>query len=156
MTQVKVKLRAGRASDAATLSALALRAKAHWPYDAEFIRDCAEDLKISPERAEGGLIYVAELSEVVVGFYGFGVNEAEPEMTHLFVEQRLIGVGIGKILWNEAIAFAKTKKWSSFKIVADPYAADSFYFRVGCKKIGEVDSSIRPGRKLPLLIFDCE
>lgn len=154
MTLTKVKLRIGIASDADTLSALAIRAKAFWPYDAEFIQDCAEELEISSARAAGGLIFVAEYNEFVVGFCGFCINETEPEMTHLFVEPKFIGMGIGKLLWNEAIAFAKIKKWASFKIVADPFAAEKFYFGVGCKKIGEIDSSIRPGRKLPLLQFD--
>lgn len=152
---MSLKIRPGVASDARSLSDLALRAKAYWPYDAQFIKDCADDLRVSPERAAGGLIFVAEDSGKVIGFYGFGNDDSEPEMTHLFLEPEKIGRGFGKKLWNEAIAFAISHGWKSFKIVADPYAAENFYLPMGCKQIGEIESSVRPGRNLPLLRFDC-
>lgn len=148
-------IRPGQPSDAVALSALALRAKAYWPYDEQFIKDCADDLRISPERAGCGLIFVAEEDGAISGFYGFGVDTSNPEMTHLFVEPEKIGKGVGKMLWNDAIVFARSRKWKSFEILADPYAAEKFYLPMGCQKIGEVDSSVRRGRKLPLLRFNC-
>jgi GNAT superfamily N-acetyltransferase len=148
-------IRPGQASDSLALSEIALRAKAYWPYDEQFIQDCADDLRISPERASSGLIFVAEEDGTIVGFYGFGSDDSNPEMTHLFVSPEKIGKGFGKKLWNEAIAFAKSRRWDSFEILADPYATEKFYQPMGCRKIGEIESSVRPGRKLPLLRFDC-
>lgn len=148
-------IRAGNSSDALELSNLAIRAKAHWPYDEQFIRDCADDLRVSAERSGGGLIFVGEEDGAIVGFYGFGTDTSSPEMTHLFVDPKRIGKGVGKMLWYDAINFASSQGWKSFEVLADPYAAENFYLPMGCKKIGEVDSSIRPGRKLPLLRFDC-
>lgn len=151
---MKLKFRPGKAEDAETLSSLALRSKAFWPYDKKFIQDCAEELKISSERASDGLVMVTECNGAVVGFYGFLKNQDGPEMTHLFIEPTLIGKGIGLQLWKDALTFAKQKGWTDFKLVADPYAAEKFYLRVGCKKIGEINSLVRPGRKLPLLKYE--
>jgi GNAT superfamily N-acetyltransferase len=152
---MKLEIRRAEQSDALTLSSLALRSKAHWPYDDEFIRDCADDLKISESRAGSGLLFVGEINDVVIGFYGFECINAEAEMTHLFVDPSFIGKGLGKMLWHHAIDFAKSKGWQSFLIIADPYASDHFYIPMGARCVGEIPSSVRPGRKLPLLKFDC-
>ncbi|HWU44975.1 MAG TPA: GNAT family N-acetyltransferase [Bdellovibrio sp.] len=154
---MEIAYRLGKKEDSKALSELALGAKAHWPYDEQFIKDCAEDLAISEERAAGGFIVVAIENNKIIGFFGFssGLND-DPEMTHLFVEPTLIGKGIGIQLWKHALNFAKQNGWISFKLIADPYAAEKFYFKVGCKKIGEIESSVRPGRKLPLLKFEIE
>ena len=77
-------------------------------------------------------------------------------MTHLFVDPTFIGKGLGKKLWLNALDFAQAKGWSSFQILADPFAADNFYLPMGCEKIREVESSVRPDRKLLLLRFICK
>lgn len=88
-------------------------------------------MKVPAERAGDGLIFVGEIEGKIVGFFGFGTNTNEPEMTHLFVEPTLIGKGIGKKLWVEAIGFAREKGWEAFKIIADPFAAENFYLPMG-------------------------
>jgi GNAT superfamily N-acetyltransferase len=152
---MRLTIRPGKSTDAFELSNLALKAKAYWPYDEKFISDCANDLQLSPERAGGGLIFVGEEGGAIVGFYGFGTDVTSPEMTHLFVDPKKIGKGFGKLLWNDAKVFARSRGWKAFQILADPYAAEKFYLPMGCQRIGEVASSVRPDRKLPLLRFDC-
>jgi GNAT superfamily N-acetyltransferase len=150
---MKIHFRLGKKEDAQALSALALRSKAFWPYDEKFIQACAEDLTISETRAAGGFIVVAETENQILGFYGFDQDLRDAEMTHLFVEPSLIGKGLGFQLWSHAVQFAKDKGLEPFKLIADPYAAEKFYLKVGCEQVGEVESSVVPGRKLPLLVF---
>jgi len=152
---MKPEIRKAKQSDALALSSLALRSKAHWPYDADFLRDCAAELTVSGARAASGLLFVGDINGEIFGFYGFECDEKEPEMTHLFVHPEFIGRGFGKVLWHHAIDFAKSKGWASFQIVADPYASENFYLPMGARHVGDVDSSVRPGRKLSLLKFDC-
>ena len=109
---------------------------------------------MSPSQIEHGMTHVCEKNGVLLGFYAFNIDEEGPEMVALFVEPNQIGSGIGHRLWKHSIEFAKTMGWNTFRIVADPYAADKFYYRVGCEKIGEVKSPVRSGRVLPLLRFD--
>lgn len=149
---MSVVIRQAQASDASELTALAMRSKAYWPYDADFIRDCRDELTVTRERAGSGLIFVAEAGGQIAGFYGYG--SGDPEMVALFVDPPWIGKGVGKKLWAHALEFARAKGWGSFDIMADPYAAEKFYLPMGCQKIGEIASTVRAGRMLPLLRYE--
>jgi predicted GNAT family acetyltransferase len=140
-------------NDLNALSNLALRSKAYWDYNSSFIESCREDLTITPERLDKGNIQVAlGSSGETLGFYSF-LDEDEPAMDFLFIEPELIGKGIGKKLWLDALRYAEAKGWSSFSICADPFASENFYLKVGCEQIGEIESSVSKGRMLPLLRY---
>lgn len=111
------------------------------------------DLTPRESDVKSGLFSVAENEDQIVGFYGFSTEEEEPEMNFLFVTPELKGKGFGKSLWNHAVEFARDRKWKSFFLCADPFAAENFYDHVGCLLVGEVSSVVRPGRKLPLYRF---
>ncbi|USN48028.1 MAG: GNAT family N-acetyltransferase [Pseudobdellovibrionaceae bacterium] len=147
-----LKITKGQFHEAEELSQLAIKSKAHWPYDKEFIENCKIDLIISKDLASSDFLRVARLNNQIIGFYSFKL-ENDPEMEHLFVEPDFIGKGIGLKLWQHSLKFAASKGWEKFKIVADPFAAEKFYLRVGCKLIGTFQSPIRKDRKLPLLEY---
>ena len=86
-------------------------------------------------------------------FYGFECQDAMPEMTHLFCDPKVIGKGFGKMLWHHVIVFAESKGLDSIKIVAARYASEKSTSR-WVRKLLETLSSVRPGRKLPLLRLD--
>ncbi|MCC6278719.1 MAG: GNAT family N-acetyltransferase [Oligoflexia bacterium] len=151
---MKPRFEPARISQIRYLSELALRSKAHWPYDKAFIESCASELTISEEMLNNGIFIVALYDDQILGFYGFSLRSAEPEMTHLFVDPNFIGKKIGLGLWQHAIEMAKKLEWNSFVLVADPFAAEAFYFKVGCQKIGETPSKVSPDRTLPLLRFN--
>jgi hypothetical protein len=52
-------VRAARAGEAESLTALCLRSKAHWGYDAEFMRRCVPSLTVSEEIIAQGRVLVA-------------------------------------------------------------------------------------------------
>lgn len=62
-----------RREDAAALSDLALRSKAHWSYDAAFLEACRDDLTISGDDIGRGLVFVLEEGGHVIGFYAFRI-----------------------------------------------------------------------------------
>lgn len=152
---MNITIRPAITTDASKLSDIAFRSKAYWPYDPSFIEQCREDLTISPERAGSGRIFVAESEEAIVGFYSFSIEStSSPEMNNLFVSPDFIGKGIGFQLWEHAINFARSNGWDHFVMDADPYAAEKFYYKVGCRKIGEIESTVLKGRFIPKLRFD--
>lgn len=112
-----LKLRLGRVEDASVLTELAMRSKAHWPYDESFIEDCREDLTVTPERASDGCLFLGEKDAHIVGFFAF--EKSGTEMSHLFVAPEFIGQGFGKQLWDAALDFASKNGWDEFKIIAD-------------------------------------
>lgn len=139
-------------SDSAVLTDIALRAKAHWGYDPEFIEDCRPELTVTADYIRFFTVRVAERDGQLVGFYSLEPRDGEAELVHLFVEPAAIGTGIGKQLWKDAVTTARAAGFTAILITSDPFA-EGFYLAMGAERIGTVESTVRSGRELPLLKF---
>jgi GNAT superfamily N-acetyltransferase len=73
-------------------------------------------------------------------------------LLYLFVEPAAMNRGYGKRLWEHAVELAARRGFQKISIESDPYA-EAFYQAMGAERVGEVTSSIKPDRKLPLLKF---
>ena len=96
--------------------------------------------------------FVAELDGAVAGFYGF---EPEPDgvgLAYMFVEPGFIGRGVGRALWDHAVAQARRLGHPALIVVSDPNA-EGFYAKMGARRIGARPSDLEPGRSLPLLKY---
>ena len=143
-------IRAARPDEATLLSELALRAKGHWGYDATFLEACRADLTVAPEEIAAGTIVVAARHDDLRGFYQLLVTGEVAELDDLWVEPSAIGEGIGKALWQHAVATARARGCRELRVQSDPHA-EGFYRRMGATRIGTKGSSVIPGRALPLL-----
>ncbi|WGL53443.1 GNAT family N-acetyltransferase [Nocardioides sp. BP30] len=147
-------LRAARPEEAALISDLALRSKAHWGYDAAFLEACRAELTWTAEQCGSGDVVLAERDGRVVGFYALGVG-ATPDRGELdacFVEPAVIGSGVGGVLLRGALIEARRRGWRRLALDADP-GAEGFYLRHGARRVGEAPSGSLPGRLLPRLEF---
>jgi GNAT superfamily N-acetyltransferase len=142
-----------QANHSRDLSELALRSKSYWPYEKEFIERCRSELIVSEEMINLDSVFIGIVEKNIIGFCSFSKNSDEVVMEHLFVDPKYIGKGLGKKLWMHSLAFAESQGWESFKLCADPFAAEKFYLPMGCTKVGEVESSVQKGRMLPLLEY---
>src|SRR5215210_6880838 len=100
-------IRRAHSAEAGILSELALRSKGYWGYDADFLAACRDDLTLSPDDIATSAVYVHDVGDAVMGYYrlllqGGGVAELDA----LFVEPVAMGHGIGKRLWQHAVATA--------------------------------------------------
>ena len=162
-------IRAARPDEAAELSALALRSKAHWGYEQAFLDACREELTIPAEQVTARRTSVAVSSAgvedvasdaVVAGpaggpgrILGFGTIEGEPpagELGMLFIDPAVIGRGVGGALFRHLSATATELGFRRLTIAADPNA-EPFYLARGAVRIGAVPSGSVQGRVLPLL-----
>jgi GNAT superfamily N-acetyltransferase len=150
-----VRVRPARAEEADALTRLSIRSKAHWGYDAEFMRLAAIALAVRPATIEEGRVVVAEDRNG----RPLGVAAIEPtdversfDLSLLFVEPSAIGKGIGRTLFEAAAALAARQGGVSLSILADPSAAP-FYRHLGAVRIGEAPSDAIPGRLLPLFEY---
>src|SRR3546814_18422166 len=102
-------LRLAKSSECGSLSALALRSKAYWGYDSAFLQACRDELTVSPKAAAAGRVVVLIEQETPLGFYALdaGDRRDEAEISLLFVEPAAIGRGIGRALWEHAVAKAR-------------------------------------------------
>ena len=152
-------LRPAEASECGALTALALRSKAYWGYDAAFIQACREELSVKPEDVAAGRVTVLVEEDTILGIYALfpGERREEAEVHLFFVEPAAIGHGIGRALWQHMVARAEAEGYKRLKIESDPFAL-GFYRAMGATLSGKVRAPVqRPGseeRFLPLLHFE--
>jgi GNAT superfamily N-acetyltransferase len=143
-------MRPGRAGDALALSALALRSKAHWGYDARFLEACRDELTIAPAEVETLRILVVEVDGAPAGFVSLAGTPPVGDLEHLFVDPPFIGAGLGRTLFEAAVALAQEAGFARITVDADP-GAEGFYLRMGAVRAGSSPSGSIPGRVLPHL-----
>ncbi|MFI6146788.1 GNAT family N-acetyltransferase [Streptomyces sp. NPDC051109] len=127
-----VKLRAARPGEAEQLTALVLRSKAHWGYDASFLASCAPELRIPAEEVAGRRIVVAEDASAgrVLGLASLEGAPPVARLGLLFVEPEAIGRGVGRRLYRDALRRGAELGFRRLLIDADPHAA-GFYRAMG-------------------------
>jgi GNAT superfamily N-acetyltransferase len=143
-------LRRARPDEADVLSGLAMAAKAHWGYDEAFLDSVRDELTFSPDDVAARHVVVAELDGTVIGFYSLGGTPPAGELEDMWISPDRIGTGLGRILWQDAMAAAASAGFEHLDIDADPFA-EGFYLRMGAERIGEVPSGSIAGRTLPRL-----
>ncbi len=148
-----VRVGDGRPDEAAALSALALRSKGHWGYDAAFLEACRAELTLTADQAAAARVVRGDDGSVC----GFHLLAPDPdgtpgrgELLMLFVDPSAIGQGFGRALLEDAVEAARGRGWSVLRVESDPGAED-FYVAHGAVRVGTVPSGSVAGRELPLL-----
>ena len=149
-----VRIRPARREEAAALSALCVRSKAHWGYDAEFMRLSWRSLQVEPAAIEGGRAFVGvDERDRPLGVTNCALLDSdEVDLVHLFVEPDAIGRGVGRSLFAAAVAWTRAQARHTLVIVSDPNAV-GFYRRVGALDAGWAPSEAVPNRLLPVLRY---
>jgi GNAT superfamily N-acetyltransferase len=147
------RIRPARAHEAELLTDLSLRSKALWGYDAAFLARCRAIMSLKAGNIESRPHYVAEIDGRIVGFYGFEPEAEGVGLDYMFIENEFIGRGIGRALWEHAVALARSLGHSAVIVASDPNA-EGFYVRMGCRRVGTRPSELENGRRLPLLRYD--
>lgn len=146
-----LRLRPARPAEAGTLSALALRSKAVWGYDDDFLEACRPELTVTSGMIEAGGLTVAERDGRVVGLSRVAIgNDGTAEILLLFVEPGQLRGGIGRGLFAALEKTARAAGAVRLCCGADP-GAEPFYRRMGMIRIGEEPSGSITGRMLPRL-----
>ena len=143
-------LRPALASEADELTELCLRSKAVWGYDASFMAACRAELTMTPERIQASHVQVAELDGKIAGVARLCFGNDGAELAALFVEPDVQRAGIGRALFDWAVAECRAHTVTTMTMEADPGAAP-FYRRMGARDVGSVPSGSIPGRLLPKL-----
>ena len=153
ISDVGTAIRHARPSEAAVLSKLALRSKGHWGYDADFLAACRDNLTLSPDDIATSAVYVHHDGDAVLGYYRLLLqDDGVAGLDALFVEPAAMGQGVGKRLWRHAVATATALGCTEIGLQSDPQA-EGFYLAMGAQRAGESESTVMPGRMLPLMRF---
>lgn len=144
------RLRRALPADCGVLTALAMRSKAHWGHDAEFMAAAREELTVTAECLDREIVRLAEREGVPVGFYRLATEGQEAEIEAFFVAPERIGMGTGRQLWADMMAHLRDTGASRLICQSDP-GAEGFYRAMGMVPVGTRESASVPGRFLPLL-----
>ena len=147
-------LRDARPQEAAMLSALAFRSKAHWGYPQDFMQACRGELTYAEADVARGGFVVAEAGGRIVGFTALAAGaDGAVAVEALFVEPREIGRGIGRALIDHAKRRAARLGARRLVIQGDPHA-EGFYLKAGARHAGARPSGSIPGRMLPVFAIE--
>ncbi|MEM7444309.1 MAG: GNAT family N-acetyltransferase [Pseudomonadota bacterium] len=150
-------IRLARFQEAVELTDLAKRSKAHWGYDADFMRQSADALTVTEQAIAQGRVWVAERNGHLMGVASIDEADEESgcdyELALMFVDPDAMGEGLGRMLFEQAVIGVRERGGETMEILSDP-DAEPFYRRMGATPIGDAPSDAIPGRRLPLLKID--
>lgn len=135
------------------LTALCLRSKAHWGYDATFMDACRAELTLTHADLEVTQIAVIRDAGKIAALAQVSLEGRTGELDKLFVDPPSMGNGHGRRLCLWALDTLRARDADCMMIASDPGAA-AFYRRMGARPAGTVRSGSIPGRHLPLLRHD--
>ena len=139
--------------DAAALTEIAFAAKRHWGYPERWIQSWRDILTMRPEFVAANVAYVAIEDDRAVGFYLLTTESDGLHLDHLWVMPHAMSRGVGRALFEHAVAQARGLGFPEIHIEADPNA-EGFYVHMGAKRVGTSVSEIEGERReLPLLLY---
>lgn len=149
-----LSIRPALPNDAAHLSRLAKRAKAHWHYPAEWLALWQPQLTIEPSYLAEHHGWVAESAGQLVGMCALEDRGSWWALEHVWVDPGSMGHGVGRRLVQAALDFVRGMRPGPVVAEADPNAA-GFYRRLGAHEAGVVPAPMpgAPDRVLPLFAF---
>jgi GNAT superfamily N-acetyltransferase len=145
---MNVTIRPAAASEADTLTALALAGKRHWGYPESWLDAWRGLLTITPEYLTANVVHCAEDGAGrVVGFYALERDGASFRLDNLFLAPSAIGNGLGRQLFEHAVQEARALGAAELLIEADPNA-EGFYRHMGAQRIGETVSRVTGSERI--------
>lgn len=147
------QIRLGREAELDDLTALCIRSKAYWGYDAAFMAACREEMTLRPSDLVDARLGVAVKDGTAGGMAQVGLEGEIADLDRLYVDPAFMGKGLGRALFRWAIEQAGLQGARAMTIEADP-SASPFYQHMGAVLVGTAPSGSIPGRALPLLRYE--
>ncbi len=108
---------------AARLTQIAHTAKSYWGYPSHWIELWRNQLTITPDFVQNNEVYAAiDADGVVLGFYALGGAGETRTLEHLWVQPSSFGAGVGRLLFEHAMARARELGAHAVEIESDPHA----------------------------------
>src|SRR5580765_1280738 len=134
---MEIQIRQGKPAEATTLTAIAHAAKRHWGYPEEWIQKWQTDLTITPDFITDNQVFVAIVSDEIVGCCALVVGDSSAEIEHMWIKPEYMGSGVGRALFIHVRDRATELHLPALELSAAPNA-EGFYERMGAARIGEV------------------
>lgn len=135
-------------TDALQLKAIAVAAKAHWGYPADWMARWTTLFQVTEEALAHQQAYKAVVDQTIMGWHCVIIRQPVAILDDLWVAPAFMGKGIGRALFDHARHMAQQQGAVRLEIEADPNAV-GFYQHMGATIVGEIQSGM--GRTLPLM-----
>ncbi|MGK0465681.1 MAG: N-acetylglutamate synthase-like GNAT family acetyltransferase [Clostridium sp.] len=153
--KTRVNIRSAKVDEYEILTKIAIESESYWNYDSEHIEKFKSFYRVTEEFISNNSTFVIEKDGNIVGFYGFISENNEPSLEYLYIDPQYINKGYGKLLWKHMVENCKKNNIKEFSIVTSPQAKE-FYTKMGALQVGEIESLVKRGRKIPLLTYTLE
>jgi len=152
--RMDIQIRRAKPDEGDVLTEIAHAAKRHWGYPENWIEHWKDDLTITPDFITTNEMYVAVVGEEIAGCCALVMSGSLAEVEHMWIKPEHMGNGVGRALFNQVVARARSLDARAVELSADPNA-EGFYERMGATRIGEVRSEIEgQPRVLPRMSVD--
>ena len=138
---MNLQIRRATPDEGKALTALAHAAKRHWGYPEEWINHWQTDLTITADFIANNEVFVATIEGEIAGCCALVLSETLTELEHMWIDPKHMSKGIGRALFEHTKRRAKELGSNTMELSADPNA-ESFYERMGAKRIGEVPADV--------------
>ncbi len=145
-----IEIRRARPEEAGKLTEIALAAKRHWEYPPAWIRKWTPLLTLTPQKIEEADVFAAVVEDELAGFYRLFLRQPRATLEDLWVRPDFIGKGVGRALFEHALARCRSLSVKILEAEADPHA-QGFYEKMGMHKVSERPSDVDDQRHLPVM-----
>src|SRR5688500_11378296 len=121
-----VHIRPAHPGEASALSDLAVRAKGHWGYSPEWLRQWSADLTLTGDYLSAHPAFVAVDGETQVGLCVLELRGDEASLEHVWIAPEYQRRGVGRALVERALETAARSGVRRIEVLSDPFA-ELFY-----------------------------
>jgi GNAT superfamily N-acetyltransferase len=147
-----MKIRPAEAGDVERLREITVAAKAHWGHDLAWVKQWVAVGDFAGVAVGRGEAWLAEVDGTIAGWSALQLGDEIAWLEDLWVDPAYMGRGVGRRLFVEAAARARTAGKPRLEWEADLDAV-GFYERMGGRKVR--DSAVTElGRVLPVMALD--
>ncbi|MEM1179446.1 MAG: GNAT family N-acetyltransferase [Acidobacteriota bacterium] len=155
-----MQIRSATPADAPELTQLAHVSKRHWGYPEHWIEAWRDDLTFTPAFVADHEVFIVHIGGAPAACYALSAPPAEEakalELQHFWLDPSHIGEGLGRKLFEHAVAEARSRHASALWIDSDPHA-EPFYTHMGAVRMGATRADIDGVRReLPRMRFVVE
>lgn len=141
---------AAEGSEASELNRLAIESESYWGYDSDFMDKFKVLYKVTEDFIRKNPTFIFYENAKIIGFYSLLINQEGSTIEYFYIKPQCIGKGCGKKMWNHLANYCKEHNINELTLVTSPQARE-FYEKMGAIHIGEVESILKKGRKIPIL-----
>jgi SAM-dependent methyltransferase/ribosomal protein S18 acetylase RimI-like enzyme len=141
---------AAEGNEASELSRIAIESESYWGYDSDFMNKFKVMYQVTEEFIRKNPTFILYENDKIIGFYALSIKPEENTIEYFYIETQYIGKGYGEKMWTHLANYCKGHNIKDFTLVTSP-EAKAFYEKMGAVHIGEVESTLKKGRKIPKL-----